>query len=101
MQQAIKERLAAIPGVQSVAMSTSVPMDDSGSFDPVFAADHTYKEGELPPDSAIQIRWRRAFFRPLGTPIVAGRDLTWDETYQKRPVALVSENFAREYWGDA
>ncbi len=25
--------------------------------------------------------------------------LTWDETYQKRPVAIISENFAREYWG--
>ena len=35
----------------------------------------------------------------MGTPLIAGRDLTWAETYQKRPVALVSENLAREYWG--
>ncbi len=31
--------------------------------------------------------------------MIAGRDFTWDETYQKRHVAMVSENFAREYWG--
>ena len=42
MQQAIKDRLAAIPGVNAVAMATNVPMDISGAFDPVFAADHTY-----------------------------------------------------------
>jgi predicted permease len=35
----------------------------------------------------------------MGTPLVAGRDLTWAESYEKRPVALISENFAREYWG--
>ena len=35
----------------------------------------------------------------MGTPLIAGRDLTWAETYEKRPVALVSENLAREYWG--
>jgi hypothetical protein len=34
----------------------------------------------------------------LGTSLVAGRDLTWAETYEKRPVAIVSENLAREMW---
>jgi hypothetical protein len=29
---------------------------------------------------------------------VAGRDLTWNEIYKKIPVAIVSENLAREYW---
>jgi predicted permease len=33
--------------------------------------------------------------------LIAGRDLTWADTYQKSPVAIVSENFAREYWHDA
>jgi hypothetical protein len=30
---------------------------------------------------------------------VAGRDFTWEDAYDKRPVALVSENLARELWG--
>jgi predicted permease len=30
--------------------------------------------------------------------MVAGRDMTWTDTYQKLPVAIISENFAREYW---
>ena len=44
---------------------------------------------------------RPGLFATLGTRMVAGRDLTWTDTYQKRPVAIISENFAREYWHDA
>jgi predicted permease len=37
----------------------------------------------------------------LGTPLIAGRDLTWNDVYSKLPVAVISESFAREYWHDA
>jgi len=37
----------------------------------------------------------------MGTPLMAGRDLTWDDEYGERPVAIVSENLARENWGSA
>jgi hypothetical protein len=36
----------------------------------------------------------------MGTRIVAGRDFTWTDLYDKRHVAIVSENLAREWWGD-
>ncbi len=99
MEQAIRDRLASVPGVQSVSMTTAVPMDNSGSYDPVYAQDHSYTEGELAPIRRFKFV-SPGFFATTGTPIIVGRDLTWDETYQKRPVALISENFAREYWGD-
>jgi predicted permease len=34
----------------------------------------------------------------LGIPLIVGRDLSWGDTYNRVPVALISENFAREYW---
>ena len=34
----------------------------------------------------------------MGTALVAGRDFTWTDAYEKRPVAMVSENLARELW---
>jgi predicted permease len=37
----------------------------------------------------------------MGTPLVAGRDISWEDTYQRIPVAMISENFAKEYWHDA
>jgi ABC-type antimicrobial peptide transport system permease subunit len=40
-------------------------------------------------------------FQTLGIPLVAGRDVTWTEVYDRRTVAIVSENLARELWGSA
>jgi len=31
----------------------------------------------------------------------AGREFTWTEIHQGRRVVIISENFAREYWGSA
>ena len=96
--QAILNQLAAIPGVTSVGITTKVPMSGGGNFDPVYANDRAYKDGELAP-----LRRHRfispGYFSTMGISMVAGRDLTWPEEYEKRPVAIISENFAREYWG--
>ena len=36
--------------------------------------------------------------RTAGTRLVAGRDIEWTDVYDDRPVAMVSENLARELW---
>jgi predicted permease len=99
LEQAILEKLAAIPNVSSVAYSTHIPMDGNDSNDLLYAQDRTYREGELPPIRRF-VNVSPGFFSTMGTPLIAGRELTWAETYQKRPVALVSKNLAREYWGE-
>jgi putative ABC transport system permease protein len=38
-------------------------------------------------------------FKTTGNPLLAGRDIAWQDIYEKRSVVLVSENMAREYWG--
>jgi predicted permease len=98
MQQAILNQLSAIPGVSSVAISSSLPMIQDRPLDPVYARDHPYKEGELAPLSMEKFV-SPGFFKTMGIPLIAGRDMTWDEELEKRPVAMVSENLARKYWG--
>jgi predicted permease len=73
-------------------------MDGHSSNDLVFAQDRVYKEGEIPPIRRFKYI-SPGFFSAIGAPLVAGRDLTWTDTYKKIPVAIVSENFAKEYWG--
>ena len=97
-QQAILNRLAAVPGVSSVAITSSVPLSNNRNFDPVFANDRVYKEGELPPLRRFKFI-SPGFFSTMGIPLIAGRDMTWPEELEKRPLAIISENFAREYWG--
>jgi predicted permease len=102
-EQEIQDKIAAIPGVESVAIGTKIPMDSQGWHDPIYVEGRTYAEGELPP--LLQFKFMSpGFLNTVQIPLVAGRDFTWDDTYQKLSVAIVSANVAREYWptlGDA
>ena len=98
MEENILHKIEAIPGVSSSAFSSSIPMDGNNSNDPVFAQDRTYREGDLPMRRFKFVS--PGFLAAVGTPMVAGRDFTWAEIYGKTPVAIVSENMAREYWGN-
>jgi len=100
MQQAIQEKLAAIPGVDSVSFCTGVPLDQSGMNDPVYAQDHVYKEGEIAPIRRFKFM-APGFLSTLGTRLLVGRDFTWDDEYGKRNVAIVAESTAKDYWKTA
>ena len=100
MQQDILNKLAAIPGVSSVSFSTAVPLDGYDNNDILFVQDHILKENEIPPIRRFK-SVSPGFFSTIGTKLVAGRDITWTDTYNKLPVAVVSEGFAKEYWQSA
>jgi predicted permease len=98
IQNNIADKLAEIPGVTSAGFSSAMPMEGFDSmWDEIFAKDKIYPPGLAP------LRFFKyvspGFFHTAGTRIVAGRDLTWTEVYGRRPVAMVSENLARELWG--
>ncbi len=99
MFQEIEGRLSAIPGVWSVAFANSVPADGNNSTDLLYAEDRSYREGELPPLRRFKFV-APGLFGTLGTRLVAGRDFTWTDLYEKRDVAIVSQNMAREMWHD-
>jgi predicted permease len=99
-EEEILHKIEAIPGVESVAITTKVPMDDAGSMDPIFVEGRTLAEGELPPIRRFKYV-SPGLLATMGTPLIAGREFTWDDNYKKLPVAMISENVAREYWPDA
>jgi putative ABC transport system permease protein len=100
MQQSLVDALAALPGVTSVSLINGLPMTGFSSQDPVAASDHTYRENQIPPLRRF-IRTVPKTFQVLGTPLTAGRDYDWTDIHQRRDVVLISDNFAREYWGSA
>jgi putative ABC transport system permease protein len=99
MHQQIAEKIQQMPGVTSVGLTTSVTMDGSNSNDPLFLEDFPPPEGQIPP--MHRMKWvGPGYFHAMGNPLIAGRDLTWEDAYNALPVGVISEGFARKYWKD-
>jgi predicted permease len=98
MHERIMSTLDELPGVASVGMSSSITMDGNTSADPIFSEDHPMPPNTLPP--IRRYKWISPnYFATMETPILAGRDVTWDDIRQHRRIAIISENLAVEYWG--
>jgi predicted permease len=98
MDHEILQKIAAIPGVTAAGLANSITMDGNNDNDPIQAQDRPSDEGKLPPLRRYKFV-SPGLFGTMGNPLLAGRDLTWTDIYEKRPVLLVSENLARELWG--
>jgi len=60
---------------------------------------YTYREGQIP--AVRQFKFiSPGYFSTMGTRLLAGRDLSWNELYNQASVAFVSEKMARELWQD-
>jgi len=97
MQNEMIDKLAAIPGVTSVAFGNSGPLEGFNPNDLVYAQDKEYVPGQIPPVRRFRFI-SPGYLKTTGTALIAGRDFTWTDLYDKRHVALVSENMAREMW---
>jgi predicted permease len=99
IQNNIADKLAAIPGVTSVGFASAMPMEGiEPNWDAITAEGKSYPADQIPPLRLFK-NVSPGFFRTAGTKMVAGRELTWTDIYGLRPVAMVSENLARELWG--
>ncbi|HEX4808930.1 MAG TPA: ABC transporter permease [Bryobacteraceae bacterium] len=99
MQAHILHNLAAIPGVTGAAFATALPLElEYHNGNPVFVEGKT-PVGQIPPNRTIK-QISPGLFAALGTRLIAGRDFTWDDLLNQRRVAIVSENMARENWGE-
>jgi len=93
-QQQILDAFAAVPGVTAVGLASSMPMDGFNAL-----GDSVEIEGR--PQEPVVRRFKGVspgVFGALGVPLVAGRDYSWQDLYEYRPVVMISEAMARELW---
>ena len=97
MLNEMQDRIAEIPGVDSVGFASQLPLQfgPTGGF---FLEDRPGPEGSAPPPSEFRYTSPR-YFETLGTPLIAGRTFEWTDHRASVPFAIVSENFARREWG--
>jgi putative ABC transport system permease protein len=96
--QSLAERLQSLPGVRSVGLASSMPMDGFNNFDPVFVEEKPAATGQLPPIQRMKMLGP-GYFSTLGTPMLAGRDFKWSDLFELQRVTVVSESVARSQWG--
>jgi predicted permease len=104
LQNDIQNALSSIPGVTSAAFGSAMPMEGFGlnlgvvNFGVVRTEDRPDTGSDNPPSRLFKYA-SPGFFRTAGTRLLAGRETTWTEVYDLRPVVMISENLARELWG--
>ena len=93
----VAERLAQVPGVTSVGLSSSITMDGEDNGNPIEVEGAPLPEGEMTPGRRFK-SFAPRYFETMGNRLVAGRSITWSEIHERRPVIVISETLAREYW---
>ncbi len=87
----------ALPGVQSAAYMTGLPMVMIGRVTgitiPGRERSSTFR------DDIASIRFvTPEYFRTMGIPLLQGRDIDDGDILGRTPVAVVSQSFVKEYW---
>jgi putative ABC transport system permease protein len=90
------ERLAAVPGVEQVAIADNMPfMGGTSSGTTTLEAFSGIHQTNVE-RSAVS----PSYFRTLGIPIIAGRPFTVQDGPNGEPAAIVSRRMAELYWPD-
>jgi predicted permease len=95
-QRRILDAASALPGVQSAALNSSVPLDLIGNSTTGIAAAATTPLSQR--DILFGAQYYSIsprYFETAGTRLLAGRDFTWHDDQQSPPVAIVNQTFAR------
>jgi putative ABC transport system permease protein len=91
------ERLRALPGVQSVAAVSFIPLT-------LAKASKGFTIENRPPSSPGQLPMAGynmvtpEYFRTMHIAVLQGRDFSWSDSPQSEPVAIINEAMAKRYW---
>ena len=101
IRRALEEGLRALPGVESFAGASRVPLGGNvttASVDvagtPASGYAHNNYQGPEYPYSFVSPQ----YFSTLGIQFIRGRSFTVDEVKAKAPVAVISESLAQRLW---
>jgi len=96
----LRPALAAIPGVESVALSSGIPFGVGNFTTSPFAAPGS---AALPAGASVPVDWRTVspgYFATVKIPLLRGRDFSDSDTATSPNVMIVSRAAARTFWGD-
>lgn len=98
LYERIREAVAAVPGVESVAASLATPLGSAGVR---LTPDVTVPGTGMPATRVLMVPVSPGWFRTFGTRVLAGRDFEPRDRTGATPVVIVNQAFVRQYLGTA
>ncbi len=89
----VLERVRAIPGVQSASAANPLPLADQENRR-VGRSD----QPDTPPIRATQQGALPGYLAVIGTPLLQGRDFTYDDVAAERNMTIIDERLAKRLW---
>src|SRR5262245_38031061 len=95
-QRRLLERLGALPGTQSVGLTSDLPWtgyDENAGF--------TIEGKTFPPNDGPSARYHYVssdYFRTIGVPLIDGRFFNADDRQDTQRVTLINRSMADRYW---
>ena len=98
----IDKRIAALPGVQSVAEAFIVPMGYVSAHDRIWIQERPYDAGQQPADVAYN-QVTPSYLDTVQVQLLRGRGFSDSDSEKAPPVAIINEAMAKKFWpnGDA
>jgi macrolide transport system ATP-binding/permease protein len=96
-QNELMDRLTALPGVESAAFGSIMPLGYRG-FSSTPIAVNGY---QAPPDQQPEVEYNQvspSYFATLGIPLDSGREFTRDDDEKAPLVAIVNRTMVMRYW---
>jgi predicted permease len=90
------DRIRNLPGVESVALSDSLPPDRRWDYDTFQIEGEPWTESRFPAVTAAIVS--PGYFQTLGIPLLAGRYFTEADEANGRGAMIISESLARHYF---
>lgn len=99
MQRRMLDAAAAVPGVQSAALISYIPLGFGWSDTTVFADGTTDFRQSNAAAEPMDYSVSPGYFQAAGTTLLAGHDITWYDDKNTPNVAVVNREFARKLFG--
>ena len=97
----VLDRLAVTPGIDAAGAVNDLPLRGTGGIGMAIVADGMPRRPDAGPEFARQLFATGGYFQALGIPLLRGRTFTRGDDSLARPVAIISETMAAQFWPGA
>jgi predicted permease len=93
----LKDRVRAMPGVQSVSLAFTVPLATPSPASPIYVEGRPLAPGQAAPEISFN-RIDPGYFQSMRVPLVEGRAFQDSDNETAPRVAIVNQTMAKRFW---